>query len=241
MADSDNDDEPIRCPCGSKKDLPQSEEYKEAWVCCETCKAWQHSICVGLTEDDSAMPEQYFCEECKPEHHKRFEYGSGSDNRYDIAKERQEMHVMLRTREKDKVYQKTMWLVTEIDAIAEGHPQATTVEWAKFNGMRGEFDDATAKVRRPSEMPLAPWSKDGFDDMVRLSIRLVLWHGSVSVLERFRASMIKVRFDEAEAVAMELWSLRARLNDEFMTKMEANSSEQGKANIEAVRKYFNME
>jgi hypothetical protein len=42
-------------------------------------------------------------------------------------------------------------------------------------------------------------------------------------------------------VASELWSLRARLNDEFMTKMEAKSSELGKANVDLVRKYFNIE
>ncbi len=241
MTDSDNDDEPIRCPCGSKKDLPQSEEYKEAWVCCETCKAWQHSICVGLTEDKSDMPEQYFCEECKPEHHKRFDFGSGSDNRYDIARERQEMHVMPRTREKDKVYQKTMWLITEVDAIVEGHPQAVTVEWATLNGMQAEFQAAVSKARKASDMPVAPWSKDDFEDLVRFSIRIVLRHVPVSVLEQFRESMIKVRFGEAEDVAAELWSLRARLDDGFVAKMEAKSSELGKANVDLVRKYFNME
>jgi hypothetical protein len=90
-------------------------------------------------------------------------------------------------------------------------------------------------------MPVAPWSKDDFEDFVRFSIRIVLRHVPVSVLEQFRASMIKVRFGEAEAVASELWSLRARLNDEFMTKMEAKSSELGKANVDLVRKYFNIE
>jgi hypothetical protein len=245
-SDKDRDSWPIRirCPCGNDEptDIPGVEK-REGWVQCDgaDCDVWQHSICVGLTEDKSAMPENYFCEECKPEHHKRFSFGSGSDNRYDIAKERQEMHAMPRTRNEDKTRRKIKWLVTEIDAIVKGHPQAVTVEWATLNGMQAEFQAAVSKARKASDMPLAPWPKDDFEDMVRLSIRIVLWHVPISVLEQFRASMIKVRFDEAETVATELWSLRARLNAEFMTKIEAKSLEVGKANVDLVRKYFNME
>jgi hypothetical protein len=244
--DGDSDSGPIRirCPCGNNEpiDIP-GVEGREGWVQCDgpNCDVWQHSICVGLTEDKSDMPENYFCEECKPEHHKRFHFGSGSDNRYDIAKERQEMHVMPRSRKEDQTQRKIKWLITEVDAIVEGHPQAVTVEWATLNGMQAEFQAAVSKARKASDMPVAPWSKDDFEDFVRFSIRIVLRHVPVSVLEQFRASIIKVRFGEAEDVAAELWSLRARLNDDFMTKMEAKSSELGKANVDLVRKYFNME
>lgn len=35
---------------------------------CETCKCWQHCICMGMsTEED--CPDVYFCEQCKPELH----------------------------------------------------------------------------------------------------------------------------------------------------------------------------
>lgn len=35
---------------------------------CETCKCWQHCICMGMrTEDD--CPDVYFCEQCRPELH----------------------------------------------------------------------------------------------------------------------------------------------------------------------------
>ncbi|KAH8551814.1 hypothetical protein BGW37DRAFT_492464 [Umbelopsis sp. PMI_123] len=39
-------------------------------VQCDNCNVWQHCPCVGLdgvSEDD--MPDQYYCEECKPENH----------------------------------------------------------------------------------------------------------------------------------------------------------------------------
>lgn len=243
---SDSNDGPVRCPCGSNDELLQSqtETGYEAWIGCETCLAWQHSICVGCEEEVSTRPEKYYCEECKPEHHRRFHFGSGPDNRYEIAKERQEMAAMQRPRNEDKMYKKTKWLVTEIDAIAQGHPQAVTVEWAKLNGMHGAYQAAVARVpskRKADGLPPAPWSEEDFDHMVRLSIRIVLWNASVSSVERFRARLIKVRFEEAEAVAAELWRLKAWLNAEFMRKMETESVELGRVNVDAVRKYFNMD
>lgn len=35
---------------------------------CETCKCWQHCVCMGMhTEED--CPDVYYCEQCKPELH----------------------------------------------------------------------------------------------------------------------------------------------------------------------------
>lgn len=36
-------------------------------VQCDQCEVWQHCECVGLEEQD--IPDQYYCEECKPENH----------------------------------------------------------------------------------------------------------------------------------------------------------------------------
>ncbi|KAI7868447.1 hypothetical protein BDF14DRAFT_1793284 [Spinellus fusiger] len=36
-------------------------------VQCDKCEVWQHCECVGLEEQD--IPEQYYCEQCKPENH----------------------------------------------------------------------------------------------------------------------------------------------------------------------------
>jgi hypothetical protein len=82
----------IRCPCGFDKQLTISTRAKgkKAWIMCKDCSAWQHPICVGLLEDRHSMSKDYFCEECKPQHHGRFEFGPGlddPDNRVVIAKE----------------------------------------------------------------------------------------------------------------------------------------------------------
>lgn len=36
-------------------------------VCCDQCEVWQHCECMGLEEQE--IPEQYFCEQCKPSDH----------------------------------------------------------------------------------------------------------------------------------------------------------------------------
>ncbi|GAA5804724.1 hypothetical protein HPULCUR_010228 [Helicostylum pulchrum] len=36
-------------------------------VCCDQCEVWQHCECMGLEEQE--IPEQYFCELCKPSDH----------------------------------------------------------------------------------------------------------------------------------------------------------------------------
>lgn len=39
------------------------------FIQCDNCQVWQHGGCVGLL-DESMSPDEYFCEECKPEYHK---------------------------------------------------------------------------------------------------------------------------------------------------------------------------
>lgn len=40
-------------------------------VICDKCSAWQHNICMGISENADELPEHYFCEQCKPEDHKQ--------------------------------------------------------------------------------------------------------------------------------------------------------------------------
>lgn len=67
-APSDEDEEEeaiIRCICGV-----QDDEGGRVMICCDRCTAWQHNDCMGLTEDENELPEEYYCELCKPENHK---------------------------------------------------------------------------------------------------------------------------------------------------------------------------
>ena len=45
------------------------DELGSFFVCCDKCSVWQHGGCVGLTNEDT-LPDEYYCELCKPELHK---------------------------------------------------------------------------------------------------------------------------------------------------------------------------
>lgn len=38
-------------------------------ICCDNCTAWQHNECMEVSLDDDELPEQYFCEQCRPDLH----------------------------------------------------------------------------------------------------------------------------------------------------------------------------
>lgn len=38
-------------------------------ICCDQCSAWQHNDCMGLTFMKGQEPDQYYCEQCRPENH----------------------------------------------------------------------------------------------------------------------------------------------------------------------------
>ncbi|KAI1011017.1 hypothetical protein LB504_002729 [Fusarium proliferatum] len=65
--EEEEEDELIRCVCGATE---QDEDSGEAWIACETCGAWQHNVCVGVSSFDDEIPEHYWCEQCRPDDHK---------------------------------------------------------------------------------------------------------------------------------------------------------------------------
>jgi hypothetical protein len=38
-------------------------------VQCETCKVWQHGLCMGYESEDQLHDDDYYCEKCRPEQH----------------------------------------------------------------------------------------------------------------------------------------------------------------------------
>lgn len=39
-------------------------------IVCENCDAWQHNLCMGVTEDETELENvTYYCEQCKPQDH----------------------------------------------------------------------------------------------------------------------------------------------------------------------------
>ncbi|RMZ78624.1 hypothetical protein DV738_g3834, partial [Chaetothyriales sp. CBS 135597] len=94
--DDDEDaveEEVTRCICGQidypgpsdplrqmVKGQPPEEfgdELGSFFVCCDKCSVWQHGGCVGLTNEDT-LPDEYYCEQCKPELHKLIRGANGS-------------------------------------------------------------------------------------------------------------------------------------------------------------------
>lgn len=57
----------IRCVCGY---VEEDEDDERTMVICDKCSAWQHNLCMGISEDPAELPEHYFCEQCKPSDHK---------------------------------------------------------------------------------------------------------------------------------------------------------------------------
>ncbi|MCJ1354177.1 MAG: hypothetical protein MMC33_004164 [Icmadophila ericetorum] len=57
----------IRCICGY---VVEDEDDERVMVICDQCEAWQHNECMEISEKSEELPEQYFCELCRPEDHK---------------------------------------------------------------------------------------------------------------------------------------------------------------------------
>lgn len=59
----------------------QNDNYWTCFVCqkqsngyqieCGSCLNWGHKICAGLTDDDSAIAEEFFCNQCMSDYRKK--------------------------------------------------------------------------------------------------------------------------------------------------------------------------
>ncbi|KIW04611.1 hypothetical protein, variant [Verruconis gallopava] len=56
-----------RGPHGSSQD-DQTDDLGGLFIQCDDCQVWQHGGCVSIMEE-SAVPDNYYCEQCKPELH----------------------------------------------------------------------------------------------------------------------------------------------------------------------------
>ncbi|KAF3907791.1 hypothetical protein ABW21_db0203457 [Orbilia brochopaga] len=70
-----------RCVCGFKEyqggsDDSHTDLTDGLFIQCDQCHVWQHGLCVGI-RDKALAPENYFCEQCKPENHTLYEKKGG--------------------------------------------------------------------------------------------------------------------------------------------------------------------
>ncbi|KAK4937579.1 Transcription factor bye1, partial [Elasticomyces elasticus] len=65
-SEAEEEDEIIRCVCGHYE---EEEDEPRTMICCDMCLSWQHNDCMLLPDDYA--PSKYFCEQCKPQNHKK--------------------------------------------------------------------------------------------------------------------------------------------------------------------------
>jgi hypothetical protein len=79
-----DEEETIRCICGFDdapepsrelrgthrfpNDVNLEEDAAGFFIQCDTCKCWQHGLCMGLLSEDSSS-DAYYCERCRPGYH----------------------------------------------------------------------------------------------------------------------------------------------------------------------------
>ncbi|KAL9111151.1 MAG: hypothetical protein Q9227_004414 [Pyrenula ochraceoflavens] len=57
-----------------------SDDIGNFFIQCDKCQVWQHGGCVGLV-DEAQTPEEYFCEQCRPNLHRLARSSNGSKPR----------------------------------------------------------------------------------------------------------------------------------------------------------------
>lgn len=77
----EEDEGETRCVCGFKEYQGGSDDSHidltdGLFIQCDQCHVWQHGLCVGI-RDNALVPENYFCEQCKPENHTLYEKKGG--------------------------------------------------------------------------------------------------------------------------------------------------------------------
>ncbi|CCX32358.1 hypothetical protein FPQ18DRAFT_256326 [Pyronema domesticum] len=76
----DQEDEITRCICGFQEyqsnDQDDQSDSDGLFIQCDQCKVWQHGFCVGITDQEST-PDNYYCEQCKPELHREGQNKAG--------------------------------------------------------------------------------------------------------------------------------------------------------------------
>ncbi|EPX71566.1 histone deacetylase complex subunit Cti6 [Schizosaccharomyces octosporus yFS286] len=73
--ESSKGSEITRCVCGIEDNDDESSDGG-LYIQCDQCSVWQHGHCVGFQEE-SDVPDVYFCEVCRPELHKLYQRGRG--------------------------------------------------------------------------------------------------------------------------------------------------------------------
>jgi len=64
--EEEEDDSVVRCICGATQD-----DGGRMMICCESCEAWQHNECMGVTTNAKELEKvKFYCEQCRPDQYR---------------------------------------------------------------------------------------------------------------------------------------------------------------------------
>ncbi|KAI9282671.1 hypothetical protein BY458DRAFT_496944 [Sporodiniella umbellata] len=119
--ESSESDSVTRCVCGKSHSVG-------LMVQCDDCEVWQHCSCMGLDEPD--IPDQYFCEVCKPENHFTTRLANGK-TKQEYSSDGQEKRVpkkrmTLNSREASMSLEDVLAVRSALELYETGKPSPTT-------------------------------------------------------------------------------------------------------------------
>ncbi|KAH6640265.1 SPOC domain-containing protein [Chaetomium tenue] len=156
------EEEVIRCVCGATE---QDEDSGEPWIACDQCGAWQHNICMGMSQYTEDLPKEYYCELCRPDNHKELLSGMAKGERPWEA--RRKAYEDEKNDKKKKGPKKGKKRTSDLkeDASQKSKqsppPPAEPKKEAKSAGVKRKNGDApqekdSKKMRKANEVPSVP-------------------------------------------------------------------------------------
>lgn len=115
-------------------------------ICCENCEAWQHNECMEVSENDDELPDEYYCEQCKPGNHEGLL----------VKMARGEKPWMERARERERQEEEKRAKKSKGKKGKRGRPSVSAKkEEVKTNGAADHEVDAIMTDEPPVEEPKA--------------------------------------------------------------------------------------
>lgn len=144
----DEGDAIIRCICGY---VEEDEDDERKMIICDKCEAWQHNECMEISLDDNELPDQYFCEQCRPDLHRELldKVANGVRPWEELARQREFEEERERERKRKKKGKKP-GRPSNVKPIPQPAPEAEH-EPAKSNGVPD-----TPSTALPPAVPTEP-------------------------------------------------------------------------------------
>ncbi|KAA6413283.1 MAG: hypothetical protein FRX48_03027 [Lasallia pustulata] len=160
----------IRCICGA---VEEDEDDERKMIVCDRCDAWQHNECMELPNDDSLLPDEYFCEVCKPEDHQGLlaKVARGEKPWEERAKvrEREEEERKSRRRKGGKKGKKPRVSDTKLEKTEDTNGNGTTIKDAPTaDGPAAMTPEPNQKRKLPIESTTENNAQDGQEPVTKV-------------------------------------------------------------------------